>query len=323
MPDYRSRSHEKDEDEFCKNARKIWRRPASHPIQIQSSVNSVLLMDTEERTENRTLFDTEMVSPSVRQRAGDARIVDLTSEDESDAERGNANHHLYPQDLQMHPDSRELPLNELSSLNFASMCNLFSNSLQSACSVPSQVDRLPYRGETSASMVTSGFQHCAAEAVRYLIEEEHMSPTDPLVVGLQQHLGMRERHLDPERVLNDYMATQRLLLLSSSIHAGSWEDSDVADDHFGEDDDDQFDDEIEDEAADCSLVQSLTHLASTYLMEMCQTAQNGFKTSDRLPTVMSPSESHGTSSSQGSNTLCSDYLPVDDRRNATSPSPSI
>ena len=37
----------------------------------------------------------------------------------------------------------------------------------------------------------TGYQDCAAEAVRFLVEEEGRSPDDPTVVGLTEHLQAR------------------------------------------------------------------------------------------------------------------------------------
>lgn len=305
MPDYRFSSKEKEEqDDYRRNASKIWRRPTqSHPIPIRNDVESARFVETEERPENGTLMDIEMVSPFALRRAtaGEARLADLTWEDNSNV-NGQQNS---AGDFRIRPDSS--PPTTRSDLE-TSAC------FQSACG-------------RDVSMVTCGFQHCAAEAVRYLIEEEHLSPSDPLVVGLQQHLSMRERHLDPERVLDDYVAAQRLLL--SSVHNGLWDDDDDTTGHSCESNDEdcdheEYSDESEmEESSNCYLVQSLADLTSAYLLEMCQAAHNGSKTNSRLPTVLPPVAGSPLSSSPTSSHYCPDFLPVNDRPVVTSPSPSI
>ncbi|XP_043246598.1 uncharacterized protein LOC122394080 [Amphibalanus amphitrite] len=42
----------------------------------------------------------------------------------------------------------------------------------------------------------AGYQDCAAEAVRFLVEEEGRAPDDPTVVGLTEHLQARSAYLE-------------------------------------------------------------------------------------------------------------------------------
>lgn len=55
-----------------------------------------------------------------------------------------------------------------------------------------------------ASMVLAGYRDCAAEAVRYLIEDERMSPEDPFVMGLRNHLYECQKRLDLHNILRHY-----------------------------------------------------------------------------------------------------------------------
>lgn len=48
--------------------------------------------------------------------------------------------------------------------------------------------------QEAMQMFCSGFNACSQEAVRYLIEEEGLSPTDPFVVALHQHLLLQETY---------------------------------------------------------------------------------------------------------------------------------
>ena len=52
-----------------------------------------------------------------------------------------------------------------------------------------------------AEVVLSGYRDCAAEAIRYLLEVEHLLPEDPLVQGLQNHLYEKQKHLDFVHIL--------------------------------------------------------------------------------------------------------------------------
>jgi len=110
-----------------------------------------------------------------------------------------------------------------------------------------------------ALSVVSGYQHCAAEALRYLVEEENLSPDDPLVTGLRQHLSAQERQMNPESVLKDFLMTT--------------ERTDDNDD--GGDDDEEFSEDEADPMSD-ALVLSLTHLTSAYLAGLC----HEYKTDD-------------------------------------------
>ncbi|XP_076078054.1 uncharacterized protein LOC143048317 isoform X1 [Mytilus galloprovincialis] len=59
--------------------------------------------------------------------------------------------------------------------------------------------------------LNAGYNACADEAIRYLIEEEHFAPDDPIVVGLQDHLREQQRLLSLQ-----YMFEQYNLALNSS-----------------------------------------------------------------------------------------------------------
>ena len=52
--------------------------------------------------------------------------------------------------------------------------------------------------------MNAGFQECADEAIRYLIEEENFSPDDPIVVGLQEHLREKQHLLNLQQVFQCY-----------------------------------------------------------------------------------------------------------------------
>ena len=56
------------------------------------------------------------------------------------------------------------------------------------------------------SIVLAGFRDCTEEAIRYLMEVEHLPEDDPLVIGLKQHLLARQQQLDVERILQGHGA---------------------------------------------------------------------------------------------------------------------
>ena len=56
------------------------------------------------------------------------------------------------------------------------------------------------------SIVLAGFRDCTEEAIRYLMEVEHLPEADPLVLGLKQHLLARQQQLDVERILQGHAA---------------------------------------------------------------------------------------------------------------------
>ena len=56
------------------------------------------------------------------------------------------------------------------------------------------------------SIVLAGFRDCTEEAIRYLMEVEHLPEDDPLVIGLKQHLLARQQQLDVERILQGHSA---------------------------------------------------------------------------------------------------------------------
>ena len=59
-------------------------------------------------------------------------------------------------------------------------------------------------------MFLTGFSDCAQEAIRYLVDVEGLSPHDPMVLGLQQHLYEQQRIFE----LN--------VLLRNSFHLNSY-----------------------------------------------------------------------------------------------------
>ena len=54
------------------------------------------------------------------------------------------------------------------------------------------------------SIVLAGFRDCTEEAIRYLMEVEHLPEDDPLVMGLKQHLLARQQQLDVDRILHGH-----------------------------------------------------------------------------------------------------------------------
>jgi len=58
-----------------------------------------------------------------------------------------------------------------------------------------------------------GYQDCAAEAIRYLVEEEGRAPDDPTVTGLMEHLQARSAYLE-------YLSLLRRLETDMEDHLG-------------------------------------------------------------------------------------------------------
>ena len=54
-----------------------------------------------------------------------------------------------------------------------------------------------------AEVVLTGYRDCAAEAIRYLVEVEHFSMDDPIVLGLRKHLYEQQRALNVHRILSN------------------------------------------------------------------------------------------------------------------------
>lgn len=54
-----------------------------------------------------------------------------------------------------------------------------------------------------AEVVLTGYRDCAAEAIRYLVEEERFAMDDPLVIGLRKHLYEQQRALNIHRILSN------------------------------------------------------------------------------------------------------------------------
>ncbi|CAG2246644.1 unnamed protein product [Mytilus edulis] len=52
--------------------------------------------------------------------------------------------------------------------------------------------------------LNAGYNACADEAIRYLIEEEHFAPDDPIVVELQDHLREQQRLLSLQYLFEQY-----------------------------------------------------------------------------------------------------------------------
>lgn len=69
------------------------------------------------------------------------------------------------------------------------------------------------------SSLITGFRDCADEAIRYLVEIEHLSPDDPLVVGLREHL--KEQH-------RLYSLQQMLIHCNLMFNNNHYEQSDVS-----------------------------------------------------------------------------------------------
>lgn len=70
-----------------------------------------------------------------------------------------------------------------------------------------------------ADSLITGFKDCADEAIRYLVEIEHLSPDDPLVVGLREHL--KEQH-------RLYSLQQMLIHCNLMFNNNHYEESDVS-----------------------------------------------------------------------------------------------
>lgn len=52
--------------------------------------------------------------------------------------------------------------------------------------------------------LNAGYNACADEAIRYLIEGEHFAPDDPIVVELQDHLREQQRLLSLQYLFEQY-----------------------------------------------------------------------------------------------------------------------
>lgn len=63
----------------------------------------------------------------------------------------------------------------------------------------------PHAHMEQAGLVLAGFRDCSEEAIRYLVDVEHLSEDDPLILGLKQHLWERQQHLDIERIISEHM----------------------------------------------------------------------------------------------------------------------
>ncbi|XP_048770780.1 uncharacterized protein LOC125676946 isoform X3 [Ostrea edulis] len=54
-----------------------------------------------------------------------------------------------------------------------------------------------------AEVILTGYRDCAAEAIRYLVEEERFAVDDPIVLGLRKHLYEQQRALNIHRILSN------------------------------------------------------------------------------------------------------------------------
>ncbi|CAN8017157.1 unnamed protein product [Ixodes persulcatus] len=86
----------------------------------------------------------------------------------------------------------------------------------------------PSQGSDQQDLAIAGFRACAQEAIRFLIEEEHLPGDDPLVLGLWRHLAMQELSIDLDSMLSQYAAEG-----DSGIHDSS-EGHPMADDDEGD-----------------------------------------------------------------------------------------
>lgn len=64
-------------------------------------------------------------------------------------------------------------------------------------------DLIGMKSSFQASL-NAGYNACADEAIRYLIEEEHFAPDDPIVVELQDHLREQQRLLSLQYLFEQY-----------------------------------------------------------------------------------------------------------------------
>jgi hypothetical protein len=63
-------------------------------------------------------------------------------------------------------------------------------------------------------VILAGYEFCHKEALRFLVEEEHLGPEHPAVRELTAHLSSRRNTIDFSQVLTNY-----LLLSSASADA--------------------------------------------------------------------------------------------------------
>ena len=63
-------------------------------------------------------------------------------------------------------------------------------------------------------VVLAGYEFCHKEALRFLVEEEHLGPEHPAVRELTAHLAARRSGIDTAQVLANY-----LLLASTSAES--------------------------------------------------------------------------------------------------------
>ncbi|XP_077525373.1 uncharacterized protein LOC144136705 [Amblyomma americanum] len=61
-------------------------------------------------------------------------------------------------------------------------------------------------GGSELDWIIAGFRACAQETLRFLIEEEHLPGTDPMVLGLFRHLILQELAMDVDSVLSQQAA---------------------------------------------------------------------------------------------------------------------
>jgi hypothetical protein len=54
-------------------------------------------------------------------------------------------------------------------------------------------------------VVLAGYEYCHKEALRFLVEEEHLGPEHPAVRELTAHLASRKNTIDCSQVLANYL----------------------------------------------------------------------------------------------------------------------
>lgn len=61
-------------------------------------------------------------------------------------------------------------------------------------------------GGSELDWIIAGFRACARETLRFLIEQERLPGTDPMVLGLWRHLVLQELAMDVDSVLSQQAA---------------------------------------------------------------------------------------------------------------------
>ncbi|KAK6170495.1 hypothetical protein SNE40_018876 [Patella caerulea] len=131
------------------------------------------------------------------------------------------------------------------------------------------MQRLPALSPSSAVM--EGFQDCAEEAIRYLIEVEKLAADDPMVVGLREHLYEKQKsmlaypvvHLQPPSISPQPMYMDSL---------GQFEDYSLRSDNVA--DDSSFDSSTD--VSDITSLQTHEEQATDFynVMNLCASRDN-------------------------------------------------